>query len=180
MIAQHQRLHALFCPPTTAEHIHILSFSICWASGDHVGALAMSEPGSGSDVVSMRCRADKQDSCYVLNGSKMWCTNGTVANTLVVYARTEQDQGAQGITAFIIEKGMKVDPPQGTISSMHQWPNALKPHAPSIPCTIISMQHILHATCTPICQCPHASCTPATSCARWPKCLGLPCKAHQD
>lgn len=78
-------------------------------SGDHVGALAMSEPGSGSDVVSMRCRADRQDGCYVLNGTKMWCTNGTVADTLVVYARTEQDKGAQGITAFIIEKGMKVE-----------------------------------------------------------------------
>jgi len=77
-------------------------------AGDHVGALAMSEPGSGSDVVSMRCRADKQDGCYVLNGTKMWCTNGTVANTLVVYARTEQDKGPHGITAFIIEKGMKV------------------------------------------------------------------------
>ncbi|DBA72219.1 hypothetical protein WJX79_003846 [Trebouxia sp. C0005] len=76
-------------------------------AGDHVGALAMSEPGSGSDVVSMRCRADKQDGCYVLNGTKMWCTNGTVANTLVVYARTEQDKGPHGITAFIIEKGMK-------------------------------------------------------------------------
>ena len=76
--------------------------------GDHVGALAMSEPGSGSDVVSMRCRADKQDGCFVLNGTKMWCTNGTVANTLVVYARTEQDKGPHGITAFIIEKGMKV------------------------------------------------------------------------
>ena len=87
----------------------------CWIrpdvwcpSGEHVGALAMSEPGSGSDVVSMRCRADRQDGCYVLNGTKMWCTNGTVADTLVVYARTEQDAGAQGITAFIIEKGMKV------------------------------------------------------------------------
>ena len=68
----------------------------------------MSEPGSGSDVVSMRCRADKQDGCYVLNGTKMWCTNGTVANTLVVYARTQQDKGPHGITAFIIEKGMKV------------------------------------------------------------------------
>ena len=76
--------------------------------GDHIGALAMSEAGSGSDVVSMRCRADRQDGCYVLNGTKMWCTNGTIANTLVVYARTKQDKGAQGITAFIIEKGMKV------------------------------------------------------------------------
>lgn len=70
----------------------------------------MSEPGSGSDVVSMRCRADKQEGCYVLNGSKMWCTNGTIANTLVVYARTKQDAGPHGITAFIIEKGMKVNP----------------------------------------------------------------------
>lgn len=68
----------------------------------------MSEAGSGSDVVSMRCRADRQDGCYVLNGTKMWCTNGTIANTLVVYARTAQDKGAQGITAFIIEKGTKV------------------------------------------------------------------------
>ena len=68
----------------------------------------MSESGSGSDVVSMRCRADKQDGCYVLNGTKMWCTNGTVANTLVVYARTEQEKGPHGITAFVIEKGMKV------------------------------------------------------------------------
>ena len=68
----------------------------------------MSEPGSGSDVVSMRCRADKQDGCYVLNGSKMWCTNGTIADTLVVYARTKQDAGPQGITAFIVKRGMKV------------------------------------------------------------------------
>ncbi len=76
-------------------------------SGDHVGALAMSEPGAGSDVVSMRTRADKKDGRYVLNGSKMWITNGPVADTLVVYAKTDRTAGARGITAFIIEKGKK-------------------------------------------------------------------------
>lgn len=76
-------------------------------SGEHVGALAMSEPGAGSDVVSMRTRADKIEGGFVLNGTKMWCTNGTVANTLVVYAKTALDQGPHGITAFLIEKGMK-------------------------------------------------------------------------
>jgi isovaleryl-CoA dehydrogenase len=76
-------------------------------SGEHVGALAMSEPGSGSDVVSMRCRADKRDGVYVLNGTKMWCTNGTIANTLIVYAKTEPQKGSHGITAFVIEKGLK-------------------------------------------------------------------------
>jgi isovaleryl-CoA dehydrogenase len=76
-------------------------------SGEHVGALAMSEPGAGSDVVSMRTRADKKGDCYVLNGSKMWITNGPVADTLVVYAKTDRTAGARGITAFIIEKGMK-------------------------------------------------------------------------
>jgi isovaleryl-CoA dehydrogenase len=76
-------------------------------SGVHVGALAMSEPGAGSDVVSMRTRADKKGDCYVLNGSKMWITNGPVADTLVVYAKTDRTAGARGITAFIIEKGMK-------------------------------------------------------------------------
>ena len=68
----------------------------------------MSEPGSGSDVVSLRTRADRRDGCYVLNGTKMWCTNGTVADTLIVYAKTEPEKGKHGITAFIIEKGMKV------------------------------------------------------------------------
>src|SRR6201997_1412402 len=76
-------------------------------SGEHVGALAMSEPGAGSDVVSMSTRAEKRGDRYVLNGSKMWITNGPVAETLVVYAKTDPAAGARGITAFIIEKGMK-------------------------------------------------------------------------
>src|SRR5262249_4354019 len=75
-------------------------------SGEHVGALAMSEPGSGSDVVSMRLRAEQRGAFYVLNGSKMWITNGPEANTLVVYAKTDPDAGPRGITAFVIEKGM--------------------------------------------------------------------------
>ena len=76
-------------------------------SGEHVGALAMSEPGAGSDVVSMRLRADKRGDRYVLNGSKMWITNGPDADTLVVYAKTDPEAGARGITAFLIEKGFK-------------------------------------------------------------------------
>jgi isovaleryl-CoA dehydrogenase len=76
-------------------------------SGEHVGALAMSEPGAGSDVVSMKTRADKKGDRYVLNGNKMWITNGPVAETLVVYAKTDPNGGPRGITAFIIEKGMK-------------------------------------------------------------------------
>jgi isovaleryl-CoA dehydrogenase len=76
-------------------------------SGEHVGALAMSEPGAGSDVVSMRTRAERRGDRYVLNGSKMWITNGPVADTLVVYAKTDRTAGARGITAFVIEKGMK-------------------------------------------------------------------------
>ena len=76
-------------------------------SGEHVGALAMSEPGSGSDVVSMSMRAEKKGDRHVLNGAKMWITNGPVAETLVVYAKTDPAAGARGITAFIIEKGMK-------------------------------------------------------------------------
>ena len=76
-------------------------------SGEHVGALAMSEPGAGSDVVSMRTRADKKGDRYILNGSKMWITNGPVADTLVVYAKTDRTAGARGITAFIVEKGME-------------------------------------------------------------------------
>src|ERR1700726_2493813 len=75
-------------------------------SGAHVGALAMSEPGAGSDVVSMRLRADKKGDRYILNGSKLWITNGHVAETLVVYAKTRPDAGPRGITAFLIEKGM--------------------------------------------------------------------------
>ena len=74
-------------------------------SGEHVGALAMSEPGAGSDVVGMRTRAEKRGDRYVLNGSKMWITNGPDANVLVVYAKTDPQSGAQGITAFLIEKG---------------------------------------------------------------------------
>src|SRR5437879_4705891 len=76
-------------------------------SGMHVGALAMSEPGAGSDVVSMRLRADKKGDRYILNGTKLWITNGEVADTLVVYAKTRPDAGARGITAFLIEKSMK-------------------------------------------------------------------------
>src|SRR6059058_5209530 len=74
-------------------------------SGQHVGALAMSEPGAGSDVVSMRTRAERRGDRYVLNGSKMWITNGPEAETLVVYAKTDPSAGARGITAFIIEQG---------------------------------------------------------------------------
>ncbi|MBB3761967.1 isovaleryl-CoA dehydrogenase [Xanthomonas arboricola] len=75
-------------------------------TGEHVGALAMSEAGSGSDVVSMKLRADARGDRYVLNGSKMWITNGPDADVLVVYAKTDPDAGARGITAFIVEKGM--------------------------------------------------------------------------
>ncbi|HEY6645171.1 MAG TPA: isovaleryl-CoA dehydrogenase [Povalibacter sp.] len=75
-------------------------------SGEHVGALAMSEPGAGSDVVGMRTRAEKRDAGFVLNGSKMWITNGPVAETLVVYATLDPSLAARGITAFIIERGM--------------------------------------------------------------------------
>ncbi|AYG65512.1 MULTISPECIES: isovaleryl-CoA dehydrogenase [unclassified Rhizobium] len=74
-------------------------------SGEHVGALAMSEPGAGSDVVSMKLHAEKRSRHYVLNGSKMWITNGPDADVLVVYAKTSLDAGPRGITAFIVEKG---------------------------------------------------------------------------
>ena len=76
-------------------------------SGEHVGALAMSEAGAGSDVVSMRMRAERKGDRYVLNGTKIWITNGPDADVLVVYAKTEPEAGARGITAFLIEKGMK-------------------------------------------------------------------------
>jgi isovaleryl-CoA dehydrogenase len=76
-------------------------------SGEHVGALAMSEPEAGSDVVGMRTRADKKGERFVLNGSKMWITNGPSADTLIVYAKTDPAAGPRGISAFIIEKGMK-------------------------------------------------------------------------
>ncbi len=76
-------------------------------SGEHVGALAMSEPNAGSDVVSMRTRADRKGDRYVLNGSKMWITNGPLAETVVVYAKTDPTAGSRGITAFIVEKDFK-------------------------------------------------------------------------
>ncbi|MCG7507472.1 isovaleryl-CoA dehydrogenase [Mesorhizobium retamae] len=76
-------------------------------SGEHVGALAMSEPGSGSDVVSLRLRAEKKNDRYVLNGTKMWITNGPDAETMVVYAKTDPERHSRGITAFIIERGFK-------------------------------------------------------------------------
>ncbi|MXO02309.1 isovaleryl-CoA dehydrogenase [Shinella zoogloeoides] len=76
-------------------------------SGEHVGALAMSEPGAGSDVVSMKLRAEKRGDRYVLNGNKMWITNGPDADVLVVYAKTDPEAGSRGITAFFIEKGFK-------------------------------------------------------------------------
>jgi isovaleryl-CoA dehydrogenase len=76
-------------------------------SGEHLGALAMSEPGSGSDVVSMRTRAEKRGDRYVLNGNKMWITNGPTADTLVVYAKTDPEAGPRGMTAFLIEKDFK-------------------------------------------------------------------------
>src|SRR5438552_7713582 len=72
-------------------------------SGEHVGALAMSEPGAGSDVVSMRTRAEKRGDHYILNGSKMWITNGPIAETLVIYAKTDPKAGPRGISAFIGE-----------------------------------------------------------------------------
>ncbi|AKJ69307.1 isovaleryl-CoA dehydrogenase [Pandoraea thiooxydans] len=76
-------------------------------SGEHVGALAMSEPNAGSDVVSMKLRADRRGDRYVLNGTKMWITNGPDCDTLVVYAKTDLQAGPRGITAFLVEKGMK-------------------------------------------------------------------------
>ncbi len=76
-------------------------------SGQHVGALAMSEPGAGSDVISMKLKAEDKGGYYLLNGSKMWITNGPDADTMVVYAKTEPEMGARGVTAFIVEKGMK-------------------------------------------------------------------------
>ena len=76
-------------------------------SGEHVGALAMSEPGAGSDVVSMKLKAEKQGDKFILNGNKMWITNGPDADTYVVYAKTDINAGSKGITAFIIERGFK-------------------------------------------------------------------------
>ncbi len=76
-------------------------------SGEHIGALAMSEPGAGSDVISMKLKAQDKGGHYLLNGTKMWITNGPDADTMVVYAKTEPELNARGITAFIVEKGMK-------------------------------------------------------------------------
>ncbi|SDM76106.1 isovaleryl-CoA dehydrogenase [Maricaulis salignorans] len=76
-------------------------------SGEHVGALAMSEPGAGSDVVSMRLKAEKRGDHYILNGSKMWITNAPAADTLVVYAKTDASAGSRGISAFLIERSFK-------------------------------------------------------------------------
>src|ERR1700761_8071172 len=76
-------------------------------SGEHVGALAMSEPGAGSDVVGMRTRAEKRGDRYVLNGGKMWITNGPNADVLVIYAKTDPNAGPRGMTAFLVEKGFK-------------------------------------------------------------------------
>jgi isovaleryl-CoA dehydrogenase len=76
-------------------------------SGEHVGALAMSEPGAGSDVISMKLKAEDKGGYYLLNGTKMWITNGPDADTMVVYAKTEPELGARGVTAFLVEKGMK-------------------------------------------------------------------------
>ena len=75
-------------------------------SGEHVGSLAMSEPGAGSDVVSMKLRAEKRNDRFILTGNKMWITNGPEANTLIVYAKSDPDAGPRGITAFLIERGM--------------------------------------------------------------------------
>ncbi len=76
-------------------------------SGEHVGALAMSEPGAGSDVVGMRTRAEKKGDRYILNGTKMWITNGPLSETYVIYAKTDPDAGPRGMTAFIVERGFK-------------------------------------------------------------------------
>lgn len=76
-------------------------------TGEHLGALAMSEPGAGSDVVSMKLKAEKKGDRYILNGSKMWITNGPQADTLIIYAKTDPDAGPKGITAFLVEKGFK-------------------------------------------------------------------------
>ncbi len=76
-------------------------------AGEHVGALAMSEPEAGSDVVSMRTRAERKDDRFILNGAKMWITNGPLADTLVVYAKTDRTAGARGMTAFIVEKAFQ-------------------------------------------------------------------------
>ena len=96
-------------PDQAERHRGAEARSTCrgWSAGEHVGALAMSEAGAGSDVVSMRLRAEKRNDRYVLNGTKYWITNGPDADTLVVYGKTDPAAGAKGITAFLIEKAMK-------------------------------------------------------------------------
>src|SRR3546814_264787 len=89
----------------TASHVDPAATG--FPSGEHVGALAMSEPNAGSDVVSMKLRAEKRGDRYVLNGSKTWITNGPDASTYVIYAKTDLDKGAHGITAFIVERDWK-------------------------------------------------------------------------
>ena len=90
-----------------ASHEQKLRYLPKLCTGEHVGALAMSEPGAGSDVVSMKLRAELRGDRYVLNGNKMWITNGPTADVLVVYAKTDPQAGPKGITAFIVEKGYK-------------------------------------------------------------------------
>ncbi len=89
------------------SHAQKLRYLPKLVSGEHIGALAMSEPGAGSDVVSMRLKAERRGDVYVLNGNKMWITNGPDADTLVVYAKTDVAAGSKGITAFLVEKGFK-------------------------------------------------------------------------
>jgi isovaleryl-CoA dehydrogenase len=101
--------HSNLCINQIARHgtpVQKAKYLPALMSGAHVGSLAMSEPGSGSDVVSMRMRAEKRNDRYVLNGNKFWITNGPHAETLVVYGKTDPDAGPRGITAFLIEKGM--------------------------------------------------------------------------
>ena len=86
------------------SHEQKLKYLPALCSGEHIGALAMSEPNAGSDVVSMKLRADKKGDRYVLNGNKMWITNGPDANTYVIYAKTDASAGSRGITAFIVER----------------------------------------------------------------------------
>jgi isovaleryl-CoA dehydrogenase len=76
-------------------------------SGEHIGALAMSEPGAGSDVVSMKLRAEKKGNKYILNGNKMWITNGPCADVFVIYAKTNPTAGTKGMTAFVVDKNSK-------------------------------------------------------------------------
>jgi len=87
------------------SHEQKLAYLPKLCSGEHVGALAMSEPNAGSDVVSMKLRAEKKGDVYVLNGSKMWITNGPDADTYVIYAKTDVNAGSRGVTAFIVERG---------------------------------------------------------------------------